>query len=205
MGEPGLIEIVRVRTALVRRLRTIGAAVAVVGAVAVLTSCSQAGLTPASPATATGAVVDPSIPSASPTEVVTPSESTPNESTPTGSTPTEGVPTAAAATVPAAAPAEARAAVVPFITTADWDAKAQALDVSAIVPTVREGGGTCTVTLTQGATTRTATSTGVAASTYTGCQAVAVTGLATGTWQVRVRYASDKAVGASAVRTVQVG
>ena len=200
MGEPGLVEIVRVRSALVRRLRTIGAAVAVVGAVAVLTSCSQAGLKPAPPATATGAVVDPSIPSTSPTEVVTPSESTP-----TGSTPTESATAAAAATVPAAAPAEARTAVVPFITTADWDAKAQALDVSAIVPTVTEGGGTCTVTLTQGATTRTATSTGVAASTYTGCQAVAVTSLATGTWQVRVRYASDKAVGASAVRTVQVG
>lgn len=195
MGEPGLVEIVRVRTVLVRRLRSVGAAVAVIGAVAVLTSCSQAGLEPAAPATATGAVVDPSIPSAAPTDV----------STPTASAPAEAESAAPAATAPATAAAEARTAVVPFITTADWDAKAKALDVSAIVPNVREGGGTCTVTLTQGSTVRTATSGGVAASTYTGCQAVAVTGLATGTWQVRVGYASEKAVGASAVRTVQVG
>lgn len=195
MGEPGLVEIVRVRAALVRRLRTAGAAVAVIGAVAVLTSCSPAQPKPATQATPTGAVVDPSIPSASPTQVVTPPESTP----------TEAVPTATATTGPTTAPAGDRTAVVPFITTADWDAKAQALDVSAIVPSVAEGGGTCTITLTMGSTVRTATSAGVAASTYTGCQAVAVTGLAAGPWQVRVRYASEKAVGASAVRTVQVG
>jgi hypothetical protein len=100
---------------------------------------------------------------------------------------------------------DARTAVVPFITTADWDASAKALDVSAIVPGVVEGGGTCTVTLTSGSTTRTATSSGVAAASYTGCEAVAVKDLAAGTWQVQVRYSSAKAVGTSKTRSAQVG
>lgn len=168
-----------------------GAASLLLGAVVVLSGCSAMGANPGAGASASGPVLDPSVPSASasPTETV-------------ASAPAPVV-TPVATTDPTS-PADSRTAVVPFITTADWDAAGSALDVSAIVPTVIEGDGTCTVTLTSGGTTRTATSPGVAASSYTGCQAVEVKDLASGTWQLRVQYSSTKSAGVSAVRSVQV-
>ncbi|WP_375389470.1 hypothetical protein [uncultured Amnibacterium sp.] len=170
-------------------MRAGGAAWLVLGVAAVLTGCSALGVTPGPGASASGPVLDPSIPSATPTATVA------SAPAPTITPVATGDPTS---------PSDTRTAVVPFITTADWDTGAKALDVSAIVPNVIESGGTCTVQLTSGSTTRTETGPGVAASSYTGCQAVAIDGLASGTWQVRVRYSSEKSAGASAVRTVQV-
>lgn len=166
----------------------------VTAAAAVLTSCSQLGGGPGTApggaaSTASGPVLASPAPTASPSEPIASDTPVPTEPAPS-SDPSTG---------------DDRTAVVPFITTADWDDAAKALDVSAIVPGIVEGGGTCTVTLTSGSTTRTAEGDGVAASSYTGCEAVAVTGLATGTWQVRVSYSSPTAAGASAVRTVQAG
>jgi hypothetical protein len=166
----------------IRVLRAIGVATFVVAAVTVLSSCSQSGAAPGDEATTSPSIAVTSPAVVAPAPVVTPVAT----SAPTSST-------------------DARTAVVPFITTADWDASAKALDVSAIVPGVVEGGGTCTVTLTSGSTTRTATSSGVAAASYTGCEAVAVKDLAAGTWQVQVRYSSAKAVGTSKTRSAQVG
>ena len=168
-----------------------GVATFVVAAVTVLSSCSQSGAAPGAGGTTSpsAALSSPAVVEPTPTETVasdTPAPVVTATSAPTSST-------------------DARTAVVPFITTADWDASAKALDVSAIVPGVVEGGGTCAVTLTSGSTTRTATSSGVAAASYTGCEAVAVKDLAAGTWQVQVRYSSAKAIGTSKIRSAQVG
>lgn len=180
----------------VRILRALGVAALIAASATALSSCSQLAATPAAPAASrSGDIVDPSVPSATPTETIASDTPAPTA-------------TEVATSAPAAS-TDARAAVVPFITAADWDATAKVLDVSAIVPGTPESGGTCTVTLTSGSATQTATqtatSTGVAASTYTGCPAVELKDLAAGAYQVRVRYSSAKAVGASAVRTVQVG
>jgi hypothetical protein len=167
----------------------VGAAVLVAAAATVLTSCSALGGTPAAAGeTASGPVLDPSVPSASPTEIVASDTPVPVV------TPSSAVPTAAPLT-----------AVVPYITTADYDASARSVDVAAIVPGIVEGGGACVVTITSGGTSRTATGGGVAASSYTGCEAVTFKDVAAGSWQVRVRYESKKAAGSSAVRTVQAG
>lgn len=144
-------------------------------------------------ATSSGPVIDPSVPSASPTQTIASASPGPTAASTVQATPSPS------------SVADGRTAVVPFITTADWDSSAKALDVSAIVPNIIETGGTCTVQLSSGATSRTVTSSGVGASSYTGCEAVTVKGLTAGSWQVRVRYSSAKSVGASAVRTVQVG
>ena len=170
----------------VRIARALGAASLVLGAAVVLTSCSALGAAPgsaASPSDTTVATpVDTAVATPEPTASVAPVE-----------TPT---PTAAA---------DGRTAVTPFITTADWDASASALDVSAIITGVVEGDGTCTVTVASDSTSKTATAPGVAAGSYTGCQAVAVTGLTPGAWTVTVKYSSAKSVGTSAAKTAQVG
>jgi hypothetical protein len=168
----------------------------VVAAVTVLSSCStSAPSANASTSAASADVIDPSVPSATPS--ATPTETIASDAPAAAATPV--------ATSDPTATTDSRTAVVPYITTADWDSSAQAVDVAAIVPGVVESGGTCTVTLTEGSTVRTLTTDGVAASSYTGCEAVVVKDLAAGSWQVRVRYSSSKSAGASAVRTVQVG
>jgi hypothetical protein len=180
----------------VRITRAIGAAVLIAAATTALTSCSSTGSAPG------GAESSASVPvQAPPSDSATPVPSVASDTPAPAVTP---VATPVASAAPTAS-GDARAKVVPFITTADWDAGARALDVSAIVPGVVESGGTCTITVTSGATVRTATSDGVGASSYTGCEAVAVKGLAAGTWQVRVAYASEKSAGTSAVKTAQVG
>ncbi|GAA4753959.1 hypothetical protein GCM10025783_28620 [Amnibacterium soli] len=175
-----------------RILRAVGVATLIVAAATVLSSCSQSGVVPGDEGTSTAS------PAASPATVApTPTETVASD-----------IPAPVVTPVASSAPtasSDARTAVVPFITTADWDASAAALDVSAIVPGIVEGGGTCTVTLTNGSTTRTAESGGVAAASYTGCEAVAVKDLAAGTWQVQVRYSSAKAVGTSKIRSAQAG
>lgn len=161
-----------------------------------LSSCSQLGITPgAATSTQAGDVVDPSVPSATPTETI--ASDTP---APIATEVATSAPSASADTE-----TDTRTAVVPAITTPDAKTPAGPLDVAAIVPGVVESGGTCTMTISSGSTTRTATSQGVAAGSYTGCQAVTFKDVAAGTWQVRVRYDSTKATGSSAVRSVQVG
>ena len=176
----------------IRVLRALGVAALAVASVTALSSCSQPGAAPGAVASSqAGEIVDPSVPISTPTETVASDTPAPvvTESAPIASTP----------------PADSRAAVVPAITTKDWDASAKALDVSAIVPGIVESGGTCTATVSSGSTTRTATSVGVGAGSYTGCPAVEFKDLAAGSWKVVVRYASTKSAGPSAPATVQIG
>lgn len=175
--------------------RAIGAAALVAAASVVLSSCSALGGPGGSPVASSSAdVVDPSVQTPTPTPTVASDTPAPIAS---------DTPTPAATST--AAPVDGKTSVTPFITTADYDASGKALDVSAIVPNVIEAGGTCTVTITSAGTTRTATANGVAASSYTGCEAVSFAKPAAGTWTVTVRYSSTKAAGTSAARTVQVG
>lgn len=170
------------------------AAVLIAAAATVLTSCSALGGTPAAAGpSASGPVLDPSVPSASPTEQIA------------SDTPAPVVTATPVVTSSAVASADTRTAVVPAITTPGATAPVGPLEVAAIVTGVAEGDGSCIVTLSSGSTTRTATSQGVAAGSYTGCPAVTFKDVTAGSWQVRVRYDSTKAAGSSAVRTVQVG
>jgi hypothetical protein len=174
----------------VRVLRALGIATLVVASSVTLSSCSQPGVVPGSASSSqAGGTVDPASPSATPTVA--------------SDTPAPVV-TPVATAAPTSS-ADARRSVVPAITTKDWDATAKALTVSAIVPGVVESGGSCTAAVSSGSTTRTATSTGVGAGSYTGCPAVTFKDLASGSWKVVVRYASTKSAGASASATVDIG
>ncbi|MDH2443084.1 hypothetical protein QDR37_03895 [Amnibacterium sp. CER49] len=181
------------------------AATALAAAVALpLTSCSMLGSSPASAETASPAptdVIDPSIP----TPTATPTDPSTTVPTPTPA-PTASTPGDSPAPTPVPSTVTSRTSVTPFVTAAAWDAHAGALTASALVSEIVEQGGTCTLTATQGSTVRTATSTAVAASSYTACPEMSIPGaqLSNGTWTVRVTYSSSAAVGTSAVKTVQV-
>lgn len=179
-------------------MRAVGLAVSAAAAVALLTSCAQlggaagAGGESTPPPTASSPAAASSAPAATPSASASAPSATP-------------VP---AATDPAPSPlptssADGRAAVVPFVTAAS--ASGTALDVGAIVPSVIESDGRCTATATSGDITRTATGAGIGASSYTGCEAMRITDVTPGTWQVHVRYDSATASGVSAVRSVTVG
>lgn len=141
--------------------------------------------------------MDPSVPSGTPTPTDAVSSPTPS-----------ATPSDAASATPSATPVSAKKRVVPFITSAEWDPKAKALDVSGIVPSVLEKTGTCTVTVSPGSgdssQVKTKSSAAVAASSYTGCETVTFTGLASGTWTVRITYSSPTSAGESAARAVTV-
>lgn len=116
----------------------------------------------------------------------------------------EGSATPSAAATEAAATKEQ---VVPFITSATWDAKAGALDVGAIVPVVVERAGTCTLTAQRDGAALTVSGDAVATASYTGCPQLVLkdAGLTSGAWSVTVSYDSDDSAGTSAARTVTVG
>ena len=179
-------------------LRAAACAAITAAAALALTSCTLLGATPGTPGPSdTGPVLDPSIPSASPTV----SDSAAPTATPSAS----AVVTVSPAPSPSgtATPADTRTAVTPFLTSAT--VTHGDLNVSAIVPKIVERGGTCTVTATRAGAVRTAHAGAAAASSYTGCEPLTIRGLAAGTWQVRVRYASSASAGVSASRTVTAG
>lgn len=124
---------------------------------------------------------------------------------------TPAPPTPALTTTPSPSPspsrvmaATGRARVAPIITFARRGGAAGVLDVAGMVPGRVERGGTCTVRLSQSEHVRTVSAAGVAASTYTGCPRVHVTGLTPGVWQVRLGYSSPASVGVSDQRSVRV-
>lgn len=168
-----------------------GAAItAGLAAATLLTSC--AGLSGGAGAVAPSATaVAP--PSASASASAEPSAA----ATPEGST----------APTPAATETAGKQQVVPFITSATWDAKAGALDVGAIVPVVVERAGTCTLTATRDGASLTVSGDAVATASYTGCPQLVLkdAGLTAGSWSVTVSYDSDDSAGVSAARTVTVG
>lgn len=166
-----------------------------------LTSCSLIGVAPGPVATSSPLpteVIDPSMPSETPspsaTEVPVPSPTaTPSVSAGPTSTPTT-------------APVSTKKKVTPFVTLADWDASSAELDVSALVPNVVESGGTCTATATKGGVVRTAAAPAAPVSSYVGCNPLVIHGsaLTAGTWTVRVGYSSGTSAGVSAAKTVTV-
>lgn len=169
--------------------RRIGAATLVLGAAVALTSCSALGATPGSGASPTDAVVE--------TPVATATATPPATAEPVASETPIAVPTPTQA-------ADGRTAVVPLITTPDRVDAGQPLDVSALITGVIESDGTCSVVVSSGATEQRATTPGVAASSYTACQAVTMKGLASGSWRISVKYSSAESAG-TAVKTVVVG
>lgn len=176
-----------------------GGVVAVsVAAVVALSSCSLLQVAPSPVATSSpqqSAVIDPSIPTPTPS-AVTP---TPEPSaTPFGSPTPSPTPTFV--------PGSTKRAVSPFVTLADWDSSSSELDVSAIVPNLVESGGTCIATATKDGVVRSASAPAVAVSTYVGCNPMTIGGsaLSAGTWTVHVTYSSPTATGVSAAKTVEV-
>jgi hypothetical protein len=172
-------------------VRRIGAATLVLGAAVALTSCSGLGATPGSGVSPSDPVVDTPVASASAT------------ATP----PATAEPVASETPIAVATPTQAadgRTAVVPLITTPDRVDAGQPLDVSALITGVIESDGTCSVVVSSGDTEKRATTPGVAASSYTACQAVTMKGLAAGSWRISVQYSSAESAG-TAVKTVVVG
>jgi hypothetical protein len=180
-------------------LRAGGAVAVSVAAMLALTSCSLLQVAPsAAVSPAPTEVVDPSIPSASPSPSASDSATPDPSATPFGSpTPTP---------TPTLVPGSTKRAVTPFVTLADWDASADELDVSALVPNLVERGGVCTATVTKGGVVRTASASAAAVSTYVGCNPMTIpgAGLSAGTWTVHVTYSSPGAAGTSAAKTVAV-
>lgn len=85
------------------------------------------------------------------------------------------------------------------LTFAEWDAPSASVQVNAFVGGLVEDGGTCTLTLSRGADTRTAAVPGSADAATTICAPMTVPAdqLGSGTWQARVTYSSATAMGAS--------
>jgi hypothetical protein len=178
-------------------LRAGGAVVVSAVAAIALASCSLIQIAPSPVVTSSPdatSVLDPSVPSEAPT----PSSTLTPVPIPTWSP----EPTPTLTTLPGST----KKAVTPFVTLAAWDQDAAELQVGAIVPNLVESGGTCTVTVSKGATTRTASAPAAGVSSYTGCNPMTIPGsaLSAGTWTVQVTYTSRTATGTSAAKTVAV-
>lgn len=79
------------------------------------------------------------------------------------------------------------------VTYSDWNADTSAVEAGAFVPGVVESGGTCTLTLTQGGSTVTATAPGDPEASQTTCGALSIPGseVFSGMWRAVVSYESD--------------
>lgn len=106
---------------------------------------------------------------------------------------------------PAQTEAAAKAPVEPFITLPPtWNG--EGLDVGALVPKIVETGGTCTATAERDGVAVSRSGAAAAASSYTGCPQLLITGaeLVPGTWTVTVAYASADSEGTSKPVTVTI-
>jgi hypothetical protein len=92
------------------------------------------------------------------------------------------------------------------VTYADWDSSSRSVEVDGFVTGVIEAGGTCLVTLTRGADSVTAQSTGMPNASSTVCGSVTVKDarLTSGTWQAVLSYRSSTATGASGPVAIKV-
>ena len=111
-------------------------------------------------------------------------------------------PSAAPTTAP---PADGRTPTSVVVTFAEWSTASGAVEAAGLADVV-ESGGTCTLTLTQGAATVTTSITAEpdAASTSCGTLTVPRADLAPGRWTGVLRYASTASVGESASFTIEV-
>jgi hypothetical protein len=92
------------------------------------------------------------------------------------------------------------------ITYSGWNAGSGVVEVGGFVPQLVEAGGSCTLTLTQGAASATASREATPDVSTTACGELTVPGdqLAPGTWSAVLSYESDTASGASDPVEVQV-
>jgi hypothetical protein len=106
------------------------------------------------------------------------------------------------APVPVASTGASRVSIV----YADWTTTSGAVEVGGFVGGVVESDGTCTLTLTQGSTSVTASLPGEPDATSTSCAGLEVPGaqLAPGTWTAVVTYESSTSRGESPAVEVQV-
>ncbi|MBO9555488.1 hypothetical protein [Cellulomonas sp.] len=157
------------------------------------------------PGGAPGATTSPrtATPTASPTLTTTPpspdatAPSTPQQSAPPGAQPAPGA--------TSAPPADPRKRTTLVVTFGAWNSASGAVEVSGYVPLV-EGDGTCTLTLTQGASTVTARSTAYPDASSTSCDLLSVprASLGPGSWQASVDYASSTSLATSTPLIIEV-
>ena len=88
---------------------------------------------------------------------------------------------------------EPGAALSLVVTYSDWNADTSAVEAGAFVPMIVESHGTCTLTLTRGSSTVTATAPGDPEASQTTCGALSVPGsdVSSGLWRAVVSYESD--------------
>lgn len=119
--------------------------------------------------------------------------------------PTDVATDAAPSTTPAPT-SGARGEATVQITYFGWNPGSGVVEVGGFVPSVVEEGGSCTLTLTQGAANASASREATANVTSTACGELVVPGdqLAPGTWSAVLSYESDGSSGASEPVEVQV-
>lgn len=132
-------------------------------------------------------------PTPRPTATATPTPAPTAAPTPTGTVPASPLPTDPP-------PAPGPGGVTPFVVSAEWDAGAGAITVSANVPGVTETDGTCTITASMGDQTISESfpASPTAAATDCGTNSVAWAEFSSGEWTVTVAYASPLSTGTSA-------
>lgn len=155
---------------------------------------------------------------------------TPSHGTPTGQrstidTPTAALSTAGLPTSPATgsapagdtaasgapsgsgAPQSGAAKTVPVhITIGSWNAQSGEAQVDAFVPGHVIRGGTCTLTMTQGSTSRTAQHAAITTPDATSCGLISIprSQLSAGTWSAVVRFAAPAVSGESDPTSIEV-
>lgn len=96
--------------------------------------------------------------------------------------------------------------VSPVISSTGQDQQSKDIEVAAFIPGVFEDGGTCTLSLSSGQTTRTATRTAIKNVSDTSCgfMNIPYSQLSPGSWQASVKYDSSSASGTSSSVEVKV-
>lgn len=138
-----------------------------------------------------------------PTPVVEPTRSTPPEpSDPQQPSPT---PTAEAGGNPGGGAVPVRTPTTVEVTFGGWQAATASVEVGGYAGVVEEDGA-CTLQLSQGSTSVTATSAGAPDATTTSCGTLAIAGTALrpGVWTGVLRYESPRTVGESQTITIEV-
>lgn len=120
-------------------------------------------------------------------------------------TPTAPAPPSPTATPTAAPPVDDRTPTSVVVSFAEWSVASGAVEVAGLADVV-ESDGTCTLTLTQGATTAVVTIPAEpdAASSVCGTLTVARSVLGPGRWTGVLRYSSAASIGESASFTIEV-
>ena len=124
---------------------------------------------------------------------------------PSAPDPTDVATDAAPSTSPAPTSGARREATVQ-ITYSGWNPGSSVVEIGGFVPQLVEEGGSCTLTLTQGAASASASREATPDVSTTACGELTVPGdqLAPGTWSAVLSYESDRSSGASEPVEVQI-